>query len=177
MAHILSGSCACNKVAARNFMRELDKHTARATARVERAAPDSNDTATFLRRARAASLKAIGSKFGALADDEYDKIAPVIACTLPALTDSIPERKRKELAGEVTRELQVVGNAASIAIGTWVRSNDKFKARAEEREKNIGWIRRMFTAWRVSHAERREEREAAGEDDAEEDETQVVIPS
>ena len=29
----------------------------------------------------------------------------------------------------------------------------------------------------VSHAERREEREAAGEDDAEEDETPVVIPS
>ena len=28
------------------------------------------------------------------------KIAPVIACTLPALTDSIPERKRGELAGE-----------------------------------------------------------------------------
>ena len=44
------------------------------------------------------------------------------------------------LAGEVTRELQVVGNAASIAIRTWVRSNDKTKARAEEREKNIGWI-------------------------------------
>ena len=98
-------------------------------------------------------------------------------CTLPApLTDSIPERKRKELAGEVTRELQVVGNAASIAIRTWVRGNDKFKARAEEREKNIGWIGRMFTAWRVSHAERREEQEAAGEDDDEED-TPVVIPS
>ena len=32
MAHILSGSCAGNKVAARNFMRELDKHAARATA-------------------------------------------------------------------------------------------------------------------------------------------------
>ena len=111
-------------------MRELDKHAARATARVERTAPDSKDTASFLRRARAASLKAIGSKFGALADEEYDKIAPVIACTLPALTDSIPERKRKELAGEVTRELQVVGNAASIAIRTWVRSNDKSKARA-----------------------------------------------
>ena len=63
MAHILSGSCAGNKVAARNFMRELDKHAARATARVERTAPDSKDTATFLRRARAASLKAIGSKF------------------------------------------------------------------------------------------------------------------
>ena len=71
----------------------------------------------------------------------------------------------------------VVGNAASIAIGTWVRSDDKFKARAEEREKNIGWIRRMFTAWRVSHTERREEREAAGEVDDEEDDTPVVIPS
>ena len=87
-------------------MRKLDKHTARATARVERAAPDSKDTATFLRRARAASLKAMGSRFGALAEEEYDKIAPVIACTLPALTDSIPERKRGELAGEVTSELQ-----------------------------------------------------------------------
>ena len=72
-------------------MRKLDKHTARATARVEREAPDSKDTATFLRRARAASLKAIGSRFGALAEEEYDKIAPVIACTLPALTDPRPE--------------------------------------------------------------------------------------
>ena len=60
-------------------MRKLDKHTARATARVEREAPDSKDTATFLRRARAASLKAKGSRFGALAEEEYDKIAPVIA--------------------------------------------------------------------------------------------------
>ena len=81
----------------------------------------------------------------------------------------------------MTRELpvqvQVVGKVASIAIRTWVRSNDKSKARAEEREKNIGWIGRMFTAWRVSHAERREEREAAGEDDDEEDDTPVVIPS
>ena len=71
----------------------------------------------------------------------------MIACTLPALTDSIPERKRGELAGEVTSELQVVGKAASIAIQTWVRNNDKTKARAEEREKNIGWIGRLFTAW------------------------------
>ena len=58
----------------------------------------------------------MGSTFGALAEEEYDKIAPVIACTLPALTDPIPERKRGELAGEVTSELQVVGKAASIAI-------------------------------------------------------------
>ena len=40
-------------------------------------------------------------------------------------------------------ELQVVGKAASIAIQTWVRNNDKTKARAEEREKNIGWIKRV----------------------------------
>ena len=57
LAHILSGSCAGNKEEARYFLRKLDKHTARATARVERAAPDSKDTAAFLRRARAASLK------------------------------------------------------------------------------------------------------------------------
>ena len=69
--------------------------------------------------------------------EEYDEIAPVIACTLPALTDSMPERKRKELAGEV-RELQIVGNAASVALRTWVRNNDKTKARAEERENNKG---------------------------------------
>jgi len=120
----------------------------------------------------------MGSRFGALAEEEYDKIAPVIACTLPALTDSILERKRGELAGEVTSELQVVGKAASIAIQTWVRNNDKTKARArEEREKNIGWIKRLFTAWRVSHAERRAEREEAGEEDSEEDETPVAIPS
>ena len=34
----------------------------------------------------------------------------------------------------MTRELQVVGKAASIAIQTWVRNNDKTRARAEERE-------------------------------------------
>ena len=59
-------------------------------------APDSKDTATFLRRARAASLKAKGSRFGALAEGEYDKIAPVIACTLPALTDTITVNRKKE---------------------------------------------------------------------------------
>ena len=87
----------------------------------------------------------MGARFGALTEEEYDKIAPVIACTLcpvPARTDPIPERKRGELAGEVTSELQVVGKAASIAVQTWVRNNDKTKARAEEREKNIEWIKR-----------------------------------
>ena len=60
-----------------------------------------------------------------------------------------------------------------------MRNNDKTKARAEEREKNIGWIKRLFTAWRVSHTERTErraERKEAGEDDSEEDEP-VEIPS
>jgi len=59
-----------------------------------------------------------------------------------------------------------------------MRNNDKTKARAEEREKNIGWIKRLFTAWRVSHAERTvnvDERVEAGEDEPEED--PVVIPS
>jgi len=81
LAHILSGSCAGNKEEARHFMRKLDKHTARATARVERAAPDSKDTATSLRRARprAASLKAINSldsERSPKSEEEYDKIAP-----------------------------------------------------------------------------------------------------
>ena len=96
----------------------------------------SKDTATFLRRARAASLKAKGSRFGALAEEEYDKIAPVIACTLPALTDSIPERKRGELAGEVTSELQVVGKAASIAIQTWRQRRDKHTVTNRHRRTN-----------------------------------------
>ena len=56
LAHILSGSCAGNKEAARYFMRELDEHSARATARVERAAPDSTDIATFLSETREGSL-------------------------------------------------------------------------------------------------------------------------
>ena len=85
------------------------------------------------------------------------------------------DSKRVEDAGEVTSEIQVVGKAASIAILTLMRNNvnDKTKARAQEREKNIGWIKRLFTAWRVSHAERTErraERKEAGEDDSEEDE-------
>ena len=106
MAHILSGSCAGNKEEARYFMRKLDKHTARATARVEREAPDSKDTAAFLRRARAASLKAMGSRFGALAEEEYDKIAPVIGLHA-ASTDRLHTRKKERgaLAGEVTSEL------------------------------------------------------------------------
>ena len=80
----------------------------------------------------------------------------------------------------MTSELQVVGKAASIAIQTRRhgcetkqnkttrnndKQNDKTKARAEEREKSIGWIGRLFTAWRVSHAERTErraERESGG---------------
>ena len=74
-------------------MRKLDKHTARAAARVEREAPDSKDTATFLRRARAASLKAMGSRFGALAEEEYDKLAPVIACTLPHSRTPYPKER------------------------------------------------------------------------------------
>ena len=59
------------------------------------------------------------------------------------------------------------------ALQTWMRNNDKTKARAEEREKNIGCIKRLFTAWRVSHTERTErraERKEEGEDDSEEDE-------
>ena len=35
----------------------------------------------------------MGSRFGAFTEEQYDKIAPVIACTLPALTDSILKRK------------------------------------------------------------------------------------
>ena len=96
LAHILSGSCAGNKEEARHFMRKLDKHAARATARVERAAPDSKDTAAFLRRARAASLKAMGSRFGALAEEEYDKIAPVIACMHAARTHGLHTRKKEK---------------------------------------------------------------------------------
>ena len=55
---------------------------------------------------------------------------------------------------------------------------DQGKGTAEEREKNIGRIKRLFTAWRVSQAERTErraERKEAGEDDSEEDEP-VEIP-
>ena len=52
-----------------------------------------------------------------------------------------------------------------IAIQTWVRNNDKtrYAVRAEEREKNIGRIGRLFTAWRVSHAEREESGRLWGE--------------
>ena len=68
----------------------------------------------------------------------------MIACTLPALTDPIPERKRGELAGEVTRELQVVGNAASIAIRTWVRSNDKSKTATSGRAREEYRVDRAY---------------------------------
>ena len=80
----------------------------------------------------------MGSRFGALAEEEYDKIAPVIACTLPALTDSIPERKRRELAGEVTSALQVVGKAASIAIQTWRQTGQTHSDKQTQKDKHTG---------------------------------------
>ena len=97
LAHVLSGSCAGNKEEARYFMRKL-KHAARATARVEREAPESKDTATSFRRARAASLKAMGSRFGALAEEEYDKIAPVCrdCLQLHAARTHGPHTRKKE---------------------------------------------------------------------------------
>ena len=94
----------------------------------------------------------------------------MIACTLPALTDTINRKKERGACRRGDERTTGSGKAASIAIQTWVRNNDKTKARAEEREKNIGWIGRLFTAWRVSHDERNErraEREEAGEDDSE----------
>ena len=95
LAHILSGSCAGNKEEARYFMRKLDKHAARATARVERAAPDSKDTAAFLRRARAASLKAMGSRFGALGRRGVrQNSAREVACTA-ARTHGLHTRKKE----------------------------------------------------------------------------------
>ena len=72
------------------------------------------------------------------------------------------ELRRKAQEAERTRERQAAAAAQN---------------EAEEREKNIGWIKRLLTAWRVSHTERRAEREEAGEEDSEEDETPVVIPS
>ena len=87
-------SCCRGSALGKELESALARHwTQRATARVEREAPDSKDTATFLRRARAASLKAMGSRFGAVAEEEYDKLAPVIACTLPARTPYPKERE------------------------------------------------------------------------------------
>ena len=41
----------------------------------------------------------------------------------------------------------VLSAGKELVKQTWVRNNDKTKARAEERrEKNIGWIGRLFTA-------------------------------
>ena len=62
---------------------------------------------------------------------------------------------------------------SSLVTGSSGRNNHQTKARAEEREQNIGWRKRLFAAWRESHAERKED----GEDHPEEDETPVVIPS
>jgi len=61
----------------------------------------------------------------------------VIACTLPALTDSIPERKRGELAGEVTSELQVVGKAASIATSRHGYETTTRPKHGQRRERRI----------------------------------------
>ena len=73
LAHVLSGSCAGNKEEARYFMRKLDKHTARATARVElRQPPESKDTA---------------SRFGALPEEEYllGWVFGIVGLALPSI--------------------------------------------------------------------------------------------
>ena len=44
----MAAALEINKEEARDFVRKVDKLTARAIARVERAAPESTDTGTFL---------------------------------------------------------------------------------------------------------------------------------
>ncbi|EOD22931.1 hypothetical protein EMIHUDRAFT_195378 [Emiliania huxleyi CCMP1516] len=113
MAHVLSGACLGNREQARWFLRVARAQTGTAISKVAQAAPDSKDTLKTLRMAHVAALK--GSRYRVLDEDGYDTLAPAVGGVLPALVDDLSEKSRRDLGTGVTRNLQVVAEAATGA--------------------------------------------------------------
>ncbi|EOD10364.1 hypothetical protein EMIHUDRAFT_248410 [Emiliania huxleyi CCMP1516] len=142
MAHLLSGACPGNREQARWFLRVARAQTGTAISKVAQAAPDSKDTLKTLRIAHVAALK--GSRYRALDEDGYDALAPAVGGVLPALVDDLPEKSRRDLGAGVTRNLQVVAEAATGAVQRWIQLNDEATARIMKREEHIEWLRKLF---------------------------------
>jgi len=53
----------------------------------------------------------------------------VVGEVLPALVDDLSEKSRRDLGAGVTRNLQVVAEAATGAVQRWIQLNDEAMAR------------------------------------------------
>ncbi|EOD15944.1 hypothetical protein EMIHUDRAFT_210882 [Emiliania huxleyi CCMP1516] len=148
MAHLLSGACLGNREQARWFLRVARAQTGTAISKVAQAAPDSKDTLKTLRIAHVAALK--GSRYRVLDEDGYDALAPAVGGVLPALADDLSEKSRRDLGAGVTRNLQVVAEAATGAVQRWIQLNDEATARIMKREEHIEWLRKLFAGERFS---------------------------
>ena len=102
--------------------------------KVAQAAPDSKDTLKTLRMAHVAALK--GSRYRVLDEDAYDARAPAVGGVLPALVDDLSEKSGRDLGAGVTRNLQVVAEAATGAVQRWIQLNDEATARIMKREEH-----------------------------------------
>ena len=130
--------------------------TGTAISKVAQAAPDSKDTLKTLRIAHVAALK--GSRYRVLDEDGYDALAPAVGGVLPALVDDLSEKSRRDLGAGVTRNLQVVAEAATGAVQRWIQLNDEATARIMKREEHIEWLRKLFTGWKEARPALRESR-------------------
>ncbi|EOD12555.1 hypothetical protein EMIHUDRAFT_247358 [Emiliania huxleyi CCMP1516] len=146
MAHLLSSACLGNREQARWFLRVARAQTGTAISKVAQAAPDSKDTLKTLRMAHVAALK--GSRYRVLDEDGYDALAPAVGGVLPALVDDRSEKSRRDLGAGVTRNLQVVAEAATGAVQRWIQLNDEATARIMKREEHIEWLRKLFAGWK-----------------------------
>ena len=125
-----------------------------AISKVAQAAPDSKDTLKTLRIAHVAALK--GSRYRVLDEDGYDALAPAVGGVLPALVDDLSEKSRRDRGAGVTRNLQVVAEAATGAVQRWIQLNDEATARIMKREEHIEWLRKLFTGWKEARPALRE---------------------
>ena len=66
---------------------------------------------------------------------------------MPALVDDLSEKSRRDLGAGVTRNLQVVAEAAMRAVQRWIQLNDEATSRIMKREEHIEWLRKLFTGW------------------------------
>ncbi|EOD38314.1 hypothetical protein EMIHUDRAFT_224691 [Emiliania huxleyi CCMP1516] len=156
MAHVLSGACLGNREQARWFLRVARAQTGTAISKVAQAAPDSEDTLKTLRIAHVDALK--GSRYRVLDEDGYDALAPAVGGVLPALVDDLSEKSRRDLGAGVTRNLQVVAEAATGAVQRWIQLNDEATARIMKGEEHIEWLRKLFAGWKEARPALRESR-------------------
>mgnify|MGYP000170149357 FL=1 len=56
-----------------------------------------------------------------LDEDGYEALAPAVGGVLPALVDDLTEKSRRDLGAGVTRNLQVVAEAATGAVQRWIQ--------------------------------------------------------